>query len=86
MENFRRYKLVGYSSLIKITNSTVLNKLQSDSRISALGPQGHCRPRPTSRFKSVCVSCRPHVDHKGEGVWLMWTEEGVKNLIFVCTP
>jgi len=41
----------------------VLNKLQSCSRISALGPEGHC----TSRFKRVmCISCRPHVDvHKG---------------------
>ena len=46
----------------------VLNKLQSYSRISALGPEGHC----TSRFKrAMCISCRPHVDvHKG--VWLMW--------------
>ena len=48
-----RYKLV-----IKITNSTtVLNKLQSYSRISALGPVGHC----TSHFKRAdfmsCISC-----------------------------
>ena len=34
VEIFRRYKLV-----IKIINSTVLNKLQSYSRISALGPE-----------------------------------------------
>src|SRR6218665_549220 len=46
---FLRYKLV-----IKITNSTVLSKLQSYSRISALGPEGHC----TSRFKrAMCISC-----------------------------
>ena len=67
MENFRRYKLV-----IKIINSTVLNKLQSYSRISALGQEGHC----TSRFmRAMCISCRQNVDvHKGErGVWLMLT-------------
>jgi len=58
---FRLYKLV-----IEITNSTVLNKLQSYSRISALGPEGHC----TSRFKrAMWVSCRLHVDvHKEGGV------------------
>src|SRR6218665_1981818 len=41
-----------------------LNKLESYSRISALGPVGHC----TSHFKrAVCISCRPCVDvHKGE--------------------
>jgi len=51
---FRQYKLV-----IKITNSTVLNKLQLDSRISALGPEGHC----TSRFKrAMCISCQSDVD------------------------
>jgi len=57
-EYFRRYKLV-----IKIINSAVLNKLQSYSRISALGPKSHC----TSRLRRVmCISCRPHVDvHKG---------------------
>src|SRR6218665_3209307 len=51
-----RYKLV-----ISITKS--LNKLESYSRISALGPVGHC----TSHFKrAVCISCRPCVDvHKG---------------------
>jgi len=60
-----RYKLA-----IKIINSTVLNKLESYSRISALGLEGHC----ASSFKrAMCISCRPHVDvHKGEGVWLMW--------------
>ena len=60
MEIFRRYKLVK-----KIINSTVLNKLQSYSRISALGPEGHC----TSRFRrAMCISCRQHVDvHKVEG-------------------
>jgi len=37
----------------------VLNKLQSCSRISALGQEGHC----TSRFKrAMCLSCRLHVD------------------------
>ena len=58
MEISLRYKLV-----IKIINSTVVNKLQSYSRISALGPEGHC----ASRFKrAMCISCRPHVDvHKG---------------------
>ena len=80
MEIFQRYKLV-----IKIINSTVLNKLQSYSRISALGPEGHC----TSRFRrAMCISCRPHVDvHKGEGsagsCGRMWTGGGeVKNPIF----
>src|SRR6218665_3764930 len=53
------------------------------SRISALGPVGHC----TSHFKrAVCISCRPRVDvHKGwgGGVRPMWTGgRGVKNLIF----
>ena len=69
MENIWGYKLV-----IKVINSTVLNKLQSYSQISALGPEGHC----TSRFKrAMCISCRPHVDiHKGEGVQLMWTGGG----------
>src|SRR6218665_1399582 len=49
-----------------------LNKLQSYSRISALGPVGHC----TSRFKrAVYISCRPRVDvHMGGGgVRPMWT-------------
>jgi len=36
VETFRQYKLI-----IQITNSTVLNKLLSYSRISALGPEGH---------------------------------------------
>src|SRR6218665_1722360 len=42
---------------------TSLNKLESYSRISALGLVGHC----TSHFKrAVCISCRPCVDvHKG---------------------
>src|SRR6218665_1575930 len=42
-----------------------LNKLESYSRISALGPVGHC----TSHFKrAMCISCRPCVDvHKGGG-------------------
>src|SRR6218665_1193348 len=60
VEIFRRYKI------IKIINSrpTVLNKLQSYSRISALGPEGHC----ASRFKrAMCISCQQYVDvHKGE--------------------
>ena len=62
MEIFQRYKLA-----IKVINSTVLNKLQSYSRISASGLVGHCRP--TIRFKrAMCISCRPHVDvHKGQG-------------------
>ena len=64
MEIIRQYKLV-----IKIINSTVLNKLQSYGRISALGPDGHC----TSRFKrAMCISCRPHVDVY-KGVLLIWT-------------
>ena len=58
MDIFRRYELV-----IKIINSTVFNKLNSYSRISAIGPEGHCK----SRFRrAMCISCRPHVDvHKG---------------------
>src|SRR6218665_1398301 len=67
VEIFRRYKLV-----IKIINSTVLNKLQSYSRISALVPEGHC----TSRFtRAMCISCRPACarPQEGRGVWLMWT-------------
>src|SRR6218665_31879 len=63
----------------------MLNKLESYSRISALGSVGHC----TSHFKrAACISCRPRVDvHKGaEGsgpCGRMWTEGGgVKNLIF----
>src|SRR6218665_1815475 len=64
VEIFLRCKLViGYS----------LNKLESYSRISDLGPVGHC----TSHFKrAACISCRPHVDvHKGEerGVLPKWT-------------
>ena len=60
MEIFQRYKLA-----LKIINSTVLNKLQSYSQSSDLGPEDHC----TSRFKRVmCISCQPHVDvHKGRG-------------------
>ena len=76
MEIFWRYKLV-----IKIINSTVLNKLQPFSRISALGPEGH----RTSLFKkAMCILCRPHVDfHKGGG-GLAHVDRGrrVKNLIF----
>src|SRR6218665_553428 len=74
----KKWKFFGKNKLeIKITNSTVLNKLQSYTRISALRPEGHC----TSRFKRVmCVSCRPHVDvHKGEGGWLMWRGDGSKS-------
>ena len=79
MDIFRLYKLV-----IEITNSTVLNKLQSYSRISDLGPEGHC----TSRFKRVmCISCRPHVDiHKVEGGLAHVDACGeVKNRIFLWT-
>jgi len=79
VEIFRRYKLV-----IKIINSTVLNKLPSYSRISAFGPEGHC----TSRFKrALCISCRPHVDfHKGRRVWLLWThvDRGRGQIWFFC--
>jgi len=62
----------------KIINSTVLNKLQLYSRISALGSEAHY----TSRFKrAMCISCWPHVDvHKrgrGSGsCGRMWTGEG----------
>src|SRR6218665_1892629 len=60
-----------------------LNNLESYSRISALGPVGHC----TSHFKrAVCISCRPCMD-KGGGrsgpCGRMWTGgRGVKNGIF----
>jgi len=68
---------------IKIINSTVLNKLQSYSRISALSPEGYC----TSRFKrAMCISCRPHVDvHKMSEGGLDHVDRGpevVKNPIF----
>src|SRR6218665_270650 len=64
-------------------------KLESYSRISALGPVGHCTC--TSHFKrAVCISCRPCVDvHKGGGgsgpCGRMWTEggEGKKRDFFV---
>src|SRR6218665_3558393 len=63
-----------------------LNKLESYSQISALGPVGHC----TIHFKrAVCISCRPCVDvHKGGGgsgpCGRMWTGEGSqKRDIFV---
>src|SRR6218665_1985332 len=59
-----------------------LNKLESYSGISALGPAGHC----TSHFKrAVCISCRPCVDvHKGEGGSgpCGQGEGGAKNVIF----
>ena len=58
MEIFRRYKLV-----IKIIYSTVLNKLQSYSRISALGPEGHC----TSRFMYFMSTACGH-PHGGRGL------------------
>src|SRR6218665_3744534 len=76
VEIFWRHKLV-----IKIINSTVLNKLQSYSRISALGPEGHW----TSRFRrAISISCRPNGDVHKRGVWLMWTGvRGVKNPIFL---
>ena len=59
--NFWQYKLV-----IRIINSTVLNKLQSYGQISALGPEGHC---PSHFKRAMCISCRLRVDvHKvGEG-------------------
>src|SRR6218665_3492995 len=58
-----------------------LNKLDSYSRISALGPVGH----RTSHFKrAVCISCRPRVDvHKGGGgSGPCGQGEGIKNSIF----
>jgi len=66
VEIFWQYKL-----LIKTINSTVSNKLQSYSRISASGTEGHC----TNCLKrAMCISCGPHVDiHKGDWFWLMWT-------------
>ena len=73
MEIFRRYKLV-----ITITNSTVLNKLQSYSRISAVGPESHC----TSRLREQCVFHvgRMWTTTRGEGesgsCGCMWTGEG----------
>src|SRR6218665_3343179 len=78
VEIFLRYKLV-----IQITKYS-LNKLESYSRISALGPVGHC----TSHFKrAVCISCRPCVDiHKGGGVRPMWThvDRGGQKPDFFC--
>src|SRR6218665_2311079 len=76
---FGRNKYLRYKLVIKIIY-TVLNKLQSYSRISALGRAGHF----TSRFKrAMCISCRPHVDvHKGEGVWPMWTGRGGSKIRF----
>ena len=68
MEIFRRYKLV-----IKILNSTVLNKLKSYSQISALGPEGHC----TSRFRrAMCISCRLDVDAHKWGGGLAYVDKG----------
>src|SRR6218665_3040246 len=59
-----------------------LNKLESYSQISALGPVGHC----TSHFKrAVCISCRQCVDvHKGEGRGPAHVDrgEGGQNVIF----
>src|SRR6218665_2260958 len=63
---------------------TSLNKLESYSRISALGLVGHC----TSHFKrAVCISCRPCVDvHKeGGGSGPCGQGRGVKNVIFLWT-
>jgi len=75
-----------YSLLIKIINSTVLNKLQSYSRISALGPEGHC----TNRFKEsdvyfMSTGCgRPQGERGSGSCGRMWTEV-VKNPIFLKT-
>src|SRR6218665_1202801 len=59
-----------------------LNKLEAYSRISTLGPAGHC----TSHFKrAVCISCQPCVDvHKGRGgpAHVDACGQGVKNVIF----
>ena len=71
---------------MKFINSTVLNKFQLYSRISALGPEGHC----TKSFKrAMCrpISCRPHVDVHAWGGSLVHVDacgqrEGIKNLIF----
>ena len=76
---------LGTAVLIYSFNSTVLNKLQSYSRISALGPEGHC----TSRFKSDVQFHVFHVDRmwtstRGGGsgsCGRMWTEGGQK-LVF----
>jgi len=62
------------------TNSTVLNKLQSYySRISILGPEGHC----TCCFMTVkCISCGRHVGvNRGGGIGLIWTEEGLQTVV-----
>ena len=57
-----------------------LNKLESYSRISALGPVGHC----TSHFKrAVCISCRPcGRPQGGGGSGPCGQGEGVKHVIF----
>src|SRR6218665_1988119 len=74
VEIFLRCKLViGYN----------LNKLESYSRISDLGPVGHC----TSHFKrAVCMSCQPCVDvHKGPPMFMdaCGQGEGQKRDFFV---
>jgi len=74
---FRRYKLV-----IKIIHGTVLNKLQSYNRISALGPEGLAVSRECCVFhvdrmwtSTWGVGGLAHVDACGQG-------EGVKNPTF----
>src|SRR6218665_270366 len=60
---FGEKKSVNFSAIEISDIKYSLNKLESYSRISALGPVGHC----SSHFKrAVCISCRPRVDvHKG---------------------
>src|SRR6218665_3459025 len=78
--------LIKSVKLLLIVGPTVLNKLQSHSRISALDAKGHC----TSRLKrAMCISCHrmwtstegewgpAHVDACEQREW------GVKNPIFV---
>ena len=75
MDIFRQYKLI---LVIKIINSTVLNKLQSYSRISSLGPEGQVIVLTISRERCVFHVDRMWTPTRGKGVRLMWTQGGQK--------
>jgi len=67
MDSFRRYKLV-----IKIINSIVLNKLQSYSRISALGLEGHSLYLPFQESDVYFMFYRKWTSTRRRGAH-MWT-------------